>query len=98
NSHLATKIKNLESSLQTLDREHVELANDFINTKVELVQYKDENDNLHRIIADLRRSLEEQPIEIEDKLQDQMDDLAKKNIELLERNNSLEDQLSSLEN
>ncbi|CAJ0850623.1 16202_t:CDS:2 [Entrophospora sp. SA101] len=98
NNHLSGKIKSLESSLQTLDREHVELANDFINTKMELAQYKDENDNLHQTIANLRRNLEIQHKEIESKTQDQMEDLAKKNIELVERNNLLEDQLSSLEN
>nr|CAG8571478.1 93_t:CDS:2 [Entrophospora candida] len=98
NNHLSGKIKSLESSLQTLDREHVELANDFINTKMELAQYKDENGNLHQTIANLRRNLEIQHKEIESKTQDQMEDLAKKNIELVERNNLLEDQLSSLEN
>ncbi|CAJ0627040.1 841_t:CDS:2 [Entrophospora sp. SA101] len=98
NIHLSNKVKNLENSLQTLDREHVELANDFISTKMELAQCRDENDNLSHLIKDLRRGLVDQPKEIENKLQNQMDGLVKNNFDLIEKNNSLKDQLENLEN
>jgi len=64
NIHLSNKIKSLESSLQTLDREHVELANNFISTKMELSQFRDENDELSQMVTDLRRDLETQSKEI----------------------------------
>ncbi|CAJ0649744.1 12702_t:CDS:2 [Entrophospora sp. SA101] len=98
NIHLSNKIKSLESSLQTLDREHVELANNFISTKMELAQCKDENEDLSQMVINLRRGLETQSKEIESKLQGQMDDLIKSNIDLIEKNNLLEDQLENLEN
>ncbi|CAJ0826228.1 20193_t:CDS:2 [Entrophospora sp. SA101] len=93
NIHLSNKIKNLESSLQTLDNEHVELANNFISTKMELAQCKDENEDLSQMIINLHRGLETQSKEIESKLQGQMDDLIKRNIDLIEKNNLLENQL-----
>ena len=98
NINLSNKIKSLESSLQTLDREHVELANNFISTKMELSQCRDENDELSQMVTDLRRDLETQSKEIESRLQSQMDDLIKSNnITLIEENNLLEDQLENLE-
>ncbi|CAG8619722.1 3022_t:CDS:2 [Acaulospora morrowiae] len=91
NQHLINQVRGLEGSLQQLDREHVELANELVNTKVELARLKDENDELHSTVANLRKNLENQ-------LKEEMDSLAKKNVKLVEINNKLEDQVANLEN
>ncbi|CAI2188118.1 1667_t:CDS:2, partial [Funneliformis geosporum] len=98
NNQLSSHVKHLEGSLQTLNREHVELANELVNTKVELAKVQNENDELHSIVAELRKTIEIQPVEIEDKLREEMNVLAEKNVTLVQSNNNLEDQLSNLEN
>ncbi|CAJ0826571.1 5460_t:CDS:2 [Entrophospora sp. SA101] len=65
---------------------------------MELAQCKDENEDLSQMVINLRRGLETQSKEIESKLQGQMDDLIKSNIDLIEKNNLLNDQLENLEN
>jgi len=84
--------------LQTLNREHIDIANELINTKMELARVKDENDSLHHTVSDLRKSLESTPARIESRFQEEMDVLANKNIDLVTRNTQLEDQLANLEN
>ncbi|CAJ0754784.1 16121_t:CDS:2, partial [Entrophospora sp. SA101] len=73
-------------------------ANNIHFTKMELAQCKDENEDLSQMVINLRRGLETQSKEIESKLQGQMDDLIKSNIDLIEKNNLLNDQLENLEN
>ncbi|CAB4401126.1 unnamed protein product [Rhizophagus irregularis] len=98
NIQLSSRVKQLEGSLQTLNREHVELANELINTRMELAKSNDENKELHSTIEELHKIVELQPAEIEAKLREEMNILAKKNISLVQKNNLLEDQLANLEN
>ncbi|KAG9301327.1 hypothetical protein G9A89_004079 [Geosiphon pyriformis] len=97
NNQLSHQVKNLEGSLQTLNREHIDIANELINTKIELAKIKDENDSLHHTVNDLRRSLTNAPIEIENRVREEMNTLASKNFELVTKNTQLEDQLSNIE-
>ncbi|CAG8810271.1 28142_t:CDS:2, partial [Dentiscutata erythropus] len=97
NYHLTNQVKYLESNLQELNREHVELANELVNTKVELAKVKDDNEELQMTASDLRKVLQAQPIEIENNYKEQIDSLTQKNVTLIERNNTLEDQLAGLE-
>src|SRR5947208_1587469 len=57
-NHLTNHVKNLEGSLQQLSREHVELANELVMTKVEVSRLNEEN-------ASLRKNLNEKPAEVE---------------------------------
>ncbi|PKC71930.1 hypothetical protein RhiirA1_390172 [Rhizophagus irregularis] len=98
NIQLSSRVKQLEGSLQTLNREHVELANELINTRMELAKSNDENKELHSTVEELHKIVELQPAEIEAKLREEMNILAKKNISLVQKNNLLEDQLANLEN
>ncbi len=98
NSQLSSRVKQLEGSLQTLNREHVELANELINTRMDLAKSIDENNELHSTAVELRKTIETQPAEIEAKLRDEMNILAEKNVSLVQKNNVLEDQLANLEN
>jgi hypothetical protein len=65
---------------------------------MELVKVKDENDELNSTVTELRKIVEAQPAEIEDKLREEMNILAEKNVSLVQKNNGLEDQLANLEN
>ncbi|CAB4408259.1 unnamed protein product [Rhizophagus irregularis] len=98
NIQLSSRVKQLEGSLQTLNREHVELANELINTRMELAKSNDENKELHSTVEELHKIVELQPAEIEAKLREEMNILAEKNISLVQKNNLLEDQLANLEN
>ncbi|CAG8435539.1 3691_t:CDS:2 [Ambispora gerdemannii] len=99
NNQLSQHVKQLEGSLQTLNREHIDIANELINTKIELAKVKDENDTLHHTVSDLRKSLEATtPVAVENRVREDMNTLAEKNVELITRNTHLEDQLSTLEN
>ena len=65
---------------------------------MESVKVKDENDELNSMVIELRKIIETQPAEIEDKLREEMKILAEKNVSLVQKNNILEDQLANLEN
>lgn len=65
---------------------------------MELAKSNDENKELHSTVEELHKIVELQPAEIEAKLREEMNILAKKNISLVQKNNLLEDQLANLEN
>ena len=65
NYHLSNRVKNLEGSLQQLNREHVELANELVMNKVEVDRLNDENAELRSTISSLRKNLNEKPEEVE---------------------------------
>lgn len=65
---------------------------------MELAKSNDENKELHSTVEELRKIVELQPAEIEAKLREEMNILAEKNINLVQKNNLLEDQLANLEN
>ncbi|CAJ0833716.1 109_t:CDS:2 [Entrophospora sp. SA101] len=78
-------------------RSQASIVKNLQSTKMELAQCKDENEDLSQMVINLHRDLETQSKEIESKLQGQMDYLIKKNIDLIEKNNLLNDQLENLE-
>lgn len=98
NRQLSEHVKRLESSMATLNREHVEIANQLITTKLELAKKHDECDTLQHQVAEVRRHAEAIPAEIEARCKDELEILVTKNAALVGRNSALEDQLAYMEN
>ncbi|KAK9703873.1 GTPase-activating protein [Basidiobolus ranarum] len=97
NKRLEDEIKILESNVQTLNEEHCELANEFVQCKLDIANLQDENESLKFEVTQLKEQLEQSRKEAEQSVKQEMELLAHKNLELADRNTSLEDQLSELE-
>ncbi|KAK9454517.1 rab-GTPase-TBC domain-containing protein [Dipodascopsis uninucleata] len=97
NGLLTLQIKRLETSLATLNREHIEIANEMIQGKVELEKLRDENTDLKTENEELKNQVQTLPMEVEAKLKEEMDALMQRNLEVMNINQSLEDQLAGLE-
>lgn len=97
NHSLSTHVKRLESSLATLNQEHIEIANELVGSKMSVASLTDQNEGLNRHIAELKKIIDAQPAEVEARMKDEMDIIANKNLELLTKNTSLEDQLAHME-
>ncbi|KAK9379862.1 rab-GTPase-TBC domain-containing protein [Kockiozyma suomiensis] len=108
NGQLTLQIKRLEASLATLNVEHIEVANEMVQGKVEIEKLKDENSDLKTENAELIKKNEELSTqletlpatvqaEVEAKLKGEMDELMKRNLEVMDMNRTLEDQLASTE-
>ncbi|KAK9451571.1 rab-GTPase-TBC domain-containing protein [Limtongia smithiae] len=108
NGKLNLQIKRLEASLATLNAEHIDVANQMIQGKVENEKLKDENtdlatenETLKKNVEELNATIEAMPAkieqEIEAKLRTEMEDLMKRNLEVMDINRTLEDNLAAVE-
>ncbi|KAG0305627.1 GTPase-activating protein [Dissophora globulifera] len=97
NRQLSSQVRGLESSLNQLNMEHVDLAKELIMRKMEMAQLQDQNDVLMQKVSDLTRIVDSQAKEVEDKLRGEIEDVLRKNMEYLKKNEQLEDQLSYVE-
>ncbi|KAK9373211.1 rab-GTPase-TBC domain-containing protein [Lipomyces chichibuensis] len=108
NGQLTLQIKRLENTLATLNREHIEVANEMVQGKVEIEKLRDENTDLKTENEDLKaKNLELQerietvPAELEAqmeaKVKEEMDSLMARNLEVMNLNQTLEDQMAALE-
>ncbi|KAK9390241.1 rab-GTPase-TBC domain-containing protein [Lipomyces mesembrius] len=108
NGQLTLQIKRLENSLATLNREHIEVANEMVQGKVEIEKLRDENTDLkaenEELMAknlELQERIESLPAELEAqmeaKVKEEMDSLMARNLEVMNLNQTLEDQMAALE-
>ncbi|KAG0326496.1 GTPase-activating protein [Podila humilis] len=98
NRQLSEQVRRLEGSMQTLNKEHIDLAKELITRKMEMAQLHDQNDVLSQKVTDLTKIVDSQAKEVEDKLKGEIDGVLQKNMDLLKKNESLEDQMAYLEN
>lgn len=98
NKGLSETVKNLENSMTELNREHAQIANELIESKMDVARINDENDALRQQSQDLKRALETLPGEIEARVKEEMEILVTKNAALVQRNSALEDQMAYMEN
>ncbi|KAI9770712.1 MAG: GTPase-activating protein [Geoglossum simile] len=97
NASLALRVRQLEERSEKFDTEHVQVASELVRTKVENEELKDENDSLRGQVAELRNLVERQPAEVESRLKEEMDRIMKRNLEVHNDNQALEEQLSEME-
>jgi cell division septum initiation protein DivIVA len=87
----------LELRTQQSDAEHVDLASSLVRTKVENDSLLDENESLKMQVEELRKMVDKQPQEVEDRLKGEMDKIMARNIEVQDSNRGLEEQVQEME-
>ncbi|KAI9777320.1 MAG: GTPase-activating protein [Geoglossum umbratile] len=97
NANLALRVRQLEERSEKFDTEHVQVASELVRTKVENEELKDENESLRGQVSELRNLVERQPAEVESRLKEEMDRIMKRNLEVHNDNQALEEQLSEME-
>ncbi|GAO46183.1 RabGAP/TBC [Saitoella complicata NRRL Y-17804] len=97
NAQLSALVKRLETTLSSLNREHIELANAMVQSKVENARLTEENEDLHTTVSELRNALSTQPAEIEEKLRKEMDTVMQKNLDVMNQNQEVESRCAELE-
>ncbi|KAF9989163.1 GTPase-activating protein [Entomortierella chlamydospora] len=97
NRQLSMQVRRLESSLHTLNKEHVDLAKELIARKLDMANLQDQNDVLTQKVSDLTKIVDSQAKEVEDRLKDDIQSVMQKNMELTRKNEEVEDQCSLLE-
>ncbi|KAF9105040.1 GTPase-activating protein [Mortierella sp. GBA35] len=97
NRQLSLHVRRLEGSLHTLNKEHVDLAKELIARKMEMAQLQDQNDVLLQKVSDLTKMVDAQGKEVEDRYKDEIHSVMEKNVELVRKNEQVEDQCSFLE-
>ncbi|KAI1320208.1 GTPase-activating protein [Mortierella claussenii] len=97
NRQLSAHVRRLEGSVHTLNKEHVELAKELISRKMEMAHLQDQNDVLLQKVTDLTKIVDSQAKEVEDRLRADIQSVMEKNMELVRKNEQVEDQCALLE-
>ncbi|KAF9109233.1 GTPase-activating protein [Mortierella sp. AM989] len=97
NRQLSSHVRRLEGSLHTLNKEHVELAKELIARKMDMAHLQDQNDVLNQKVSDLTKIVDSQAKEVEDRLKDEIQSVMQKNVDLVHKNEQMEDQCNLLE-
>ncbi|KAF9329559.1 GTPase-activating protein [Podila minutissima] len=98
NRQLSDHVRQLEGSMHTLNKEHIDLAKELITRKMEMAQLQDQNDVLSQKVTDLTKIVDSQAKEVEEQFKGEIENVLQKNMELLKKNEALEDQMVYLEN
>ncbi|KAH3666795.1 hypothetical protein OGAPHI_003244 [Ogataea philodendri] len=108
NGQLLREIRNIEAAYATLNREHVEIANEMVQGKVEIAHLQDENRQLQNQIDDLTGRMErlesekqtDSSVDFTGELSSNMNleiqKTMERNLEVMEENRVLEEQLSAV--
>lgn len=94
---LNAKVKQLSKEIESLTEEHVAVATDLVHKKMQNSQLLDENEGLKVEVDELKVVVDKQPKEIELKMKDEMEKVMKRNLEIHNENQSLEDQMREME-
>lgn len=97
NASLALKVRSLEERIEQSDAEHVQMASELVRTKVLNEELHDKNDSLDCQVVELRKVVERQPEEVEERLKAEMDRIMTRNLEVQNENRGLEEQMADME-
>jgi len=97
NATLSVKVRRLEERVQDHDSEHAALATELVRTKVENEELQDRNESLNTQVEELKRVVDKQPAEVEERLKTEMDRLMRRNQEVHEENTRLEEEMGEME-
>lgn len=93
----AARIRILEEHAERSDKEHVQLASELVRVKVENEELQDSNESLRVQVEELKKVVDMQPAEVEEKLRTEMERIMKRNIEVQNENRSMEEQMAEME-
>ncbi|OJD33339.1 gtpase activating protein [Diplodia corticola] len=94
---LTSKVRNLEERTEKSDTEHVALASELVRTKVENERLTDENESMKGQVEELRKLVDLQGQEVEDRMNEQLHVAMRRNSEVQTANRALEEQLAEAE-
>ncbi|KAL1305092.1 hypothetical protein AAFC00_002025 [Neodothiora populina] len=97
NANLSTRVRNLEERAEQHDTEHVGIASELVRTKVINEKLEDENEGLKIQLEELKKVVDAQPAEVEEKLRAEMDRIMQRNIEVQNQNRALEETVQETE-
>jgi chromosome segregation ATPase len=97
NGQLTLQVRRLETSLAALNQEHIQVANEMVQGKLEIARLQDENENLTGELAELKKLTEETADLADATLREQMTAMEAENAQLTETNAKLQEQVGSLE-
>lgn len=97
NNNLGYKVRKLEERSQHHDADHAALATELVRTKVENEELRDENESLKTQVVELKKIVESQPGEVEERFKEQMEATQARNQEVHLLNSKLEEELASME-
>jgi hypothetical protein len=95
--HLTGRVRILEDSLTKSDTEHAAAATELVRTKVENQELSDQNDSLKGQVEELKKIVDTQPAEVEERLKEEMERVLSRNVEVQGANRVLEDQMAEME-
>ena len=93
----AAKIRSLEERAEKSDTEHVQIATDLVRIKVENQELHDGNESLKGQVEELRKVVDSQGADVEQRLRDEMDRVMKRNVEVQNENRHMEDSMAEME-
>ncbi|KAB2572553.1 hypothetical protein BFW01_g4081 [Lasiodiplodia theobromae] len=94
---LTAKVRTLEERTEKSDTEHVALASELVRTKVENERLTDENESLKGQVEELRKLVDLQGQEVEERMNEQLHVAMRRNSEVQTANRALEEQLAEAE-
>lgn len=97
NTKLSAKLRNLEARVEQQDKDHVGIASELIRTKVDNEGLADSNESLKMQVDELRKVVEHQPAEVEERLKEEMQRIMARNMEVQNSNRALEDSMQEME-
>ncbi|KAJ3268433.1 GTPase-activating protein [Terramyces sp. JEL0728] len=97
NRKMLKSYKLLEQSYELLNREHIDLLNNFIEEKDKCERQFDRNEELQEQVDGFKKILSGDRNHAEIQVRSEMEELAQKNIELIRKNADLQDTVHDLE-
>ncbi|KAI8333617.1 rab-GTPase-TBC domain-containing protein [Chlamydoabsidia padenii] len=97
NKALMENVKQRQTQLEQLSKQHGQSATELIDAKMELARARQSNDDLRQQSFVLKKALDALPAKVEDRLKEHIHALAGKNMGLVDRNSELEYQLANME-
>lgn len=97
NNNLGYKVRKLEERSQHHDADHAALATELVRTKLENEELRDENESLKTQVVELKKIVESQPGEVEERFKEQMEATQARNQEVHLLNSKLEEELAAME-
>ena len=93
----SARIRLLEEQTEASDKEHVQLASELVQVKVEKEELQDLSEALKLQVSELKNVVDKQPAEVEEKLRTEMDRIMKRNLEVQNENRSMMEQMAEME-
>ncbi|PWY87669.1 RabGAP/TBC [Aspergillus heteromorphus CBS 117.55] len=93
----SARVRLLEEQAEASDKEHVQLASELVHLKVENEELTDMNDAMKMQVKELKKVVDQQPAEVEEKLRTEMDRIMKRNLEVQNENRSMVEQMAEME-